>query len=293
MPGYDRYSYHARRALTQAEMMARRLRHPRVNTGHLLAGVMLARGSIGCAALTELGLTAEQAAAQLAALVEPLPSPPDTTPHDAALDIALELAADESAWLGHHYIGTEHLLLGVTRTNIGNAADLLIRLNIPPDQVRKRVRSMVTDGLEEFGMQLARRDARLSELARRVMAAAEQFADHQHDVLPGMGHLLLALYREQRSPTSYLLRASQLIESRLLRLLDDEAVIALTGFDEVLAQAVDYSDRLGSHFVGTEHLLLALVLDPAGTELLQQVGAAVDDLRARVASRLAGTGADM
>jgi ATP-dependent Clp protease ATP-binding subunit ClpC len=151
---------------------------------------------------------------------------------------------------------------------------------------------MVTDGLKEFGFQLARRDARLSELARRVMAAAEQFAAHQNDVLPGMGHLLLALYREQRSSTSYLLRASHLVEARLLRLLDDEAVIALTGFDEVLVQAVDYADRLGSHFVGTEHLLLALVLDPAGTELLEQVGAPVDDLRERVSHRLSGTDRD-
>jgi hypothetical protein len=108
-------------------------------------------------------------------------------------------------------------------------------------------------------------------------------------VLPGMGHLLLALYREQRSSTSYLLRASELVESRLLRLLDDEAVIALAGFDEVLVQAVDFADRLGSHFVGTEHLLLALALDPAGVQLLEQVGVTMDDLRGRVASRLAGT----
>lgn len=289
MPGLDRFSYHARRALTQAEMMARRFRHPRVDTGHLLAGVMLARGSIGCAALIELQLRPEQVVAQLATLVEPLDAPPDTTLYDAALDIALELAADESSWLGHHYIGTQHLLLGITRTNIGNAADLLSRLDVPPDQVRKRVRAMVIDGLTEFLFQLARRDARFSELARRALAAADQLAAAQHDVLPGMGHLLLALYRERRSATSGLLRASSLDEARLQALVQAESIGTLAGYDEVLAQAIEFADRLGSHFVGTEHLLLALVLDSAGGQLLEQVGVDVDDLRGRVASRLAGT----
>jgi ATP-dependent Clp protease ATP-binding subunit ClpA len=275
MTSYSRYSHHARRALTHASLLATRFRHPRVDTGHLLVGVLLAQGSIGHAVLIDLELNAEQASLHLQMLTMPLDEAIESPPNDAALDIALELAADESNWLGHHYTGTEHLLLGITRTNVGNASDLLRRLNVPPEQVRNRVRRALTNGVTEYNLQHARRSARLSELSRRVINAAEQYAvalDHQ---TVGLGHLLLVLLRERRSPASVILRDNRLDENALQAALDAQEADVLVSIEGVLAQSVEYARDVDSHYTGTEHLLLAVVMDTHGADLLRRFGVSV------------------
>lgn len=285
MARYNRYSHHARRALTHAGLLATRYHHPRIDTGHLLVGVMLTEGSIGCSVLTELKLNADMAAPRLATLTLPIDTPPEIISNDAALDIALELAADESSWLGHHYIGTEHLLLGITRTNVGNASDLLRLLSVQPEQVRRRVRRALSDGLTEFSLQLARRNARFSELSRRVLNAAEQIAvslDHQ---TVGIGHLLLVLVRERRSLPSMLLQRD-LDEDQLEHDLHQRHPVLLVNVEGVLNLAVEYAQSLGNHYTGTDHLLLAMTLDATGAEMLRAYGANPDALRQVVEEQL-------
>ena len=92
MPSYSRYSHHARRALTHASLLVRRFLHPRVDTGHLLVGVMLTNGSIGYQVLSELELEAEVAAEYLALLPLPLDEPPESPANDAALEAARQTA---------------------------------------------------------------------------------------------------------------------------------------------------------------------------------------------------------
>jgi ATP-dependent Clp protease ATP-binding subunit ClpA len=272
MANYSRYSHHARRALTHTGLLAARYRHPRADTAHLLIGVMLSEGSIGCAVLRELGLQAEQAIPHLETLILPLDTPPEQVTNDAALDIALELAADESNWLSHHYIGTEHLLLGITRTNLGNASDLLRLMNVSPEQVRRRVRRALKTGQTEFTLQLALRLARFTEISRRVLMSAEQLSvalDHQ---TVGIGHLLLALASEQRSEVTQLLRGS-LNLSRLRYDLEGGTPLLLTNMESVLNRAVEISERSNQHYTGTEHLILALCVDRTGMQSLQTYGA--------------------
>lgn len=279
MPSYSRYSHHARRALTHASLLVRRFLHPRVDTGHLLVGVMLTNGSIGYQVLSELELEAEVAAEYLALLTLSLDEPPESPANDAALDIALELAADESHWLGHHYIGTEHLLLGITRTNIGNASDLLHRLGVPPDQVRRRVRDAVSDGAQEYSLELARRNARLSELSRRVINAAEQMAISLDHPTVGLGHLLVVLRSEHRATTSNLLAACELDDEAVRNAVDRATGEALVSIEEVLQEAVEHAQNLGMHYTGTEHLLLGLLSHETGQKLLRDCGVDPDELR--------------
>lgn len=281
-----RYSHHARRALTHAAQLVRRCHHPRVDTGHLLVGVMLAEGSIGHRVLNVLQLNAQQAEPALAALIRPIDQTPDPPPHDAALDAALDLAADESSWLGHHYIGTEHFLLGITRTNVGNASDLLHQLHIAPEQVRRYVRAALDDGQQEFSLEVVRRSVSLSELSRRVITAAEQMAVRMDTPTVGMGHLLLVLMQERRSPTAPLLAQSGLDAARLRAGLWAGEAGLLVSIESVVRQAVEHAQSLGTHFTGTEHLLLAITIDPAGITLLDQHGANAEALRELVARQL-------
>lgn len=273
MVSYSRYSHHARRAITHAQLLVTRCRHPRADTAHLLVGILLTEGSIGYAALTDLGLQAHTASSHLESLTIPLDHPPEQVTHDAALDIALELSADESNWLGHHYVGTEHLLLGMTRTNLGNASDLLRILQVSPEQVRRRVRRALKDGQTEFTLQFARRLARFSEIARRVLIGAEQISvslDHQ---TVGIGHLILALGNEHRGETTALLRESGFQFMRLQSNLEQRDTALLISIEDVLNEALELSERYNHHYTGTEHLILALCSSPASREIMRVYGA--------------------
>src|SRR5947208_1901800 len=111
-----RYSQHARRAMTHARMLAKKHAHPFVDSTHLLIGILREDKSIGCSILLELEMDVrhtERAFRQIPreALHKAIANPPLTP----VLRDSLELAADEAHWLGQHYIGTEHMLLGMAR----------------------------------------------------------------------------------------------------------------------------------------------------------------------------------
>jgi ATP-dependent Clp protease ATP-binding subunit ClpA len=127
--------------------------------------------------------------------------------------------------------------------------------------------------------------ARLSELSRRVIVSAEQRAAALGQPV-GVGHLLLALLAEQRSPAAGMMRACGLDDSRLRAGLDARDALLLVSLEPVLARAPLQAERLGSHYTGTEHLLLALALLPAGAHALRAYSADADALAARLVASL-------
>jgi len=272
MSGDSRFSYHARRALTHAGLLVTRYRHPLADTGHLLVGVMLTEGSTGCRVLQELNLDAALAEHYLRRLYPRLERTPQNIEYTETMERALDMAADEAAWLGHHYIGTEHLLLGITRINAIDSESLLTMLDTSADLVRRRVRSAVGEGTMEMTLVVAKRKARLSELSRRVLNAAEQMAVALDHPAVGLGHLLLVLYLEQRSPTSKILRENGLNTNPLRAGLRQRDPGLMLGVEMLLVPAVEQAQSLGSHYTGTEHLLLALVGHEDGAALLKRCG---------------------
>ncbi len=122
------------------------------------------------------------------------------------------------------------------------------------------------------------RHSRLSELSRRVLNAAEQLALRLGHPGTGVGHLLLVMVQESRSPTSPLLLNCGLDEPRLHAGLAQGDAVLLMSIDPLLGQLRDLVERSGSHYSGTEHLLLALLYDPAGQAALHTYGARLDML---------------
>ncbi len=281
-----RYSHHARRALTHARMSAATFHHPRVDTGHLLLGVLRAQGSIGCQVLEALGLEAQLTAEKLSAMVLEHAAVNGPPAHDAALDLALELADDEAAWLGHHYVGTHHLLLGMTRTNLGNSSDLMRLLGVSPEKVRTRVRRALNEGMTEFNLEAVRRNPRFSELARRVINAAEGYSlalDHE---TIGVGHLLLALWHEQRGSIAPLLAHSGFNVHALRADLERHTPTVLTSVEPIFELSLESAERYSNHYTGTEHLLLAILALPGSDTLMQRYGIHVEHLRQAVQQQL-------
>ncbi|MBC6936129.1 MAG: ATP-dependent Clp protease ATP-binding subunit [Chloroflexi bacterium] len=142
----ERFTQRARRVLSLAQEEAERLQHNYIGTEHLLLGLMREEGGVAGRVLRDLGLEPRR----VEELVEQMTRASART-SPAALDLSpgtkrvLELAVDEARRMGHHYIGTEHLLLGLVRQSDGVAIDVLKRLGISPEEIRRQTRRVLQE----------------------------------------------------------------------------------------------------------------------------------------------------
>ena len=278
MARQNRYSHHSRRALQHTARLARDYGHQHQDTAHLLVGVMMSEGSLGAKILEIYDLPVPVARVYLKRLLTPqedISSPARTE----SLNMTLDIAADEAESLGSHYIGTEHLLLGITRTNLGNAIDLLKLVGITPEQLRRRLRHLISDGHAEWSLETIRANARLSELSRRILNASEQLAIKLDHPIIGIGHLLLALSNERRGITSNILKQSGLNHQNLDDGVKDKNRVIFVSLERVLEEAINQAEKHGTHYLGADHILLALTRDREGMATLERYGVSVDKVR--------------
>jgi len=142
----DRFTQRARRVLTFAQEEAERLNHNYIGTEHLLLGLMREESGVAGRVLRSLNVQP----AQVIELVERITGPGRRTPF-SKIDLTprtkrvIELAVEEARRMGHHYIGTEHLLLGLIRQGDGVAMDILRQLSISPDAIRREMAKELQD----------------------------------------------------------------------------------------------------------------------------------------------------
>jgi ATP-dependent Clp protease ATP-binding subunit ClpC len=142
----ERFTQRARRVLSLAQEEAERLQHNYIGTEHLLLGLMREDGGVAGRVLRDLGLDPRR----VEELVERLTRASART-STVQLDLSpgtkkvLELAVDEARRMGHHYIGTEHLLLGLVRQSEGVAIEVLKRLGVSPEEVRRQTRRVLQE----------------------------------------------------------------------------------------------------------------------------------------------------
>ncbi len=142
----ERFTQRARRVLSLAQEEAERLQHSYIGTEHLLLGLMREETGVAGRVLRDLGLEQRR----VEELVERMTRAYKRT-SDTQFDLSpgtkkvLELAVDEARRMGHHYIGTEHLLLGLVRQTEGVAIDVLKRLGISPEEIRRQTRRVLQE----------------------------------------------------------------------------------------------------------------------------------------------------
>ncbi|MCD6555540.1 MAG: ATP-dependent Clp protease ATP-binding subunit [Anaerolineae bacterium] len=133
----DKFTKRARRALTIAQQEAQRLHHSYIGTEHLLLGLIREEKSAASKVLRDLGVSSDRVEALIEQTVgqgrRPVFGRVSLTPRTKRV---IELAVEEARRMGHHYIGTEHLLLGLVRQGDGVAMDVLRKLGVSPDAVR-------------------------------------------------------------------------------------------------------------------------------------------------------------
>ena len=134
---FERFTERARQAVVLAQGEARSLGHGRIGTEHLLLGLLQEQGGLATRILTELGVTLEDARAEVERIVgrgEVAHS--GQIPFTPRAKRVLELSLREALSLGHDYIGTEHVLLGLVREHEGVAAQILAARDLDVREIR-------------------------------------------------------------------------------------------------------------------------------------------------------------
>src|SRR5882724_2183999 len=151
---FERYTDRARRVIVLAQEEARMLNHNYIGTEHLLLGLLGEAEGVAAKALESLGISPAAVRQQVEVIIgRGQQAPPGHIPFTPRAKKVLDLADREARALGHHYIGTEHLLLGLIREGDGVAAQVLVKLGAEMNQVRQQVIQLLHEdpGTDEIG----------------------------------------------------------------------------------------------------------------------------------------------
>ncbi|HEY3722835.1 MAG TPA: ATP-dependent Clp protease ATP-binding subunit [Acidimicrobiia bacterium] len=137
---FERFTDRARRVVVLAQEEARLLNHNYIGTEHILLGLIHEGEGVAAKALESLGISLEAVRAQVEEIIGHGGSAPSGhIPFTPRAKKVLELSLREALQLGHNYIGTEHILLGLIREGEGVAAQVLVKLGADLSRVRQQV----------------------------------------------------------------------------------------------------------------------------------------------------------
>src|SRR4030088_1193785 len=149
---FERFTERARRVVALAQEEARMLDHNYIGTEHILLGLIREGEGVAGRALESLGISLEAVRQQVEEIIgRGQQAPSGHIPFTPRAKKVLELSLRESLQLGHDYIGTEHILLGLLREGEGVAAQVLVRLGADLNRVRQQVLNLLAGGQGEAG----------------------------------------------------------------------------------------------------------------------------------------------
>ena len=310
MGPFDRFNHRAKRILALAQDEALRFNHNYIGVEHLLLGLIREGQGTAARALDSLGVDLGKARSSVEFIIGRGDS--TVTPSDITLSPrtkkVVELAIDESRKLGHSYVGTEHLLLGVVREGGSVGAGVLQSLGVTLDQVRERVIELLgkEGGDPAAGAEAGRPPSlgasviaashpisnadRLDASVRRALAHAYWEAGRANAGTVASHHLLLGLLTSGEIWTRQVLARLDLDASRLIALIDaaappregtrPECLDEQAGLGEVLARAGELAAERNSVLIRSGHVLLAIASTSGiGANVLIAAGAPASRIR--------------
>ncbi len=144
---FEKFSERARKVLTLAQEEAKHFNHSYIGTEHILLGLLREEEGVGAKVLANLGVSLTKARSAVEFIIgrgdKPASGEIGLTPRAKRV---IELAIDEARHLGHNYIGTEHLLLGLLREGGGVAADVLDSFGITLERTRAETTRVLGEG---------------------------------------------------------------------------------------------------------------------------------------------------
>jgi len=176
---FERFTDRARNVVVLAQDEARLLNHNYIGTEHILLGLIHEGEGVAAKALDLLGISLEAVRQQVEEIIgRGQQAPSGHIPFTPRAKKVLELSLREALQLGHNYIGTEHILLGLIREGKGVAAQVLVKLGGNLDRVRQQVIALEQENptTEELPPAARRRTVRT-----QASAAAEAFAHTERE----------------------------------------------------------------------------------------------------------------
>jgi ATP-dependent Clp protease ATP-binding subunit ClpC len=247
---FERFTDRARRVVVLAQEEARLLHHNYIGTEHILLGLIHEGEGVAAKALESLGISLEAVRSQVEEIIgQGGSSPSGHIPFTPRAKKVLELSLREALQLGHNYIGTEHILLGLIREGEGVAAQVLVKLGADLSRVRQQVIQLLSGyqgpagGGKEPGGQAP------GAASSSSATAAESSGAQGSLVLDQFGRNLTALAREKKldpviGRARELERVMQVLSRRTKNnpVLIGEPGVGKTAIVEGLAQKITNND---------------------------------------------------
>jgi ATP-dependent Clp protease ATP-binding subunit ClpA len=149
---FERFTDRARRVIPLAQEEARLLNHNYIGTEHILLGLIHEGEGVAAKALESLGISLEAVRVQVQEIIgQGQTAPTGHIPFTPRAKKVLELSLREALQLGHNYVGTEHILLGLLREGGGVAAQVLAGFGADHARLREQVLRLLTGGSEQAG----------------------------------------------------------------------------------------------------------------------------------------------
>src|ERR1051326_8547956 len=189
---FERFTDRARRVVVLAQEEARMLNHNYIGTEHILLGLIHEGEGVAAKALESLGISLEAVRHQVEEIIgQGGSSPSGHIPFTPRAKKVLELSLREALQLGHNYIGTEHILLGLIHEGEGVAAKALESLNISLEAVRQQVEEIIGQGQAAPTGHIP-----FTPRAKKVLELSLREALQLGHNYIGTEHILLGLIRE-------------------------------------------------------------------------------------------------
>ena len=234
---FDRFTERARKVLSLAQEEAQRFQHNYIGTEHLLLGLVREREGVAARVLESLGVELYRVRQAVEFIIgrgdRIVLGEIGLTPRAKKV---IELAVDEARRLNHHYIGTEHLLLGLVREGEGIAAGVLESLGVKLENVRTQTIQVLSGA--------AIRSAEMS-----WQADAEELAKIDREVANAQDEDDFTF-----APSPF---SDELLQNNIPRVFSVRAL-------RVLNATREEARRLQNSYIGTEHLLLGLISEEKG-----------------------------
>jgi ATP-dependent Clp protease ATP-binding subunit ClpC len=221
---FERFSDPARRVVVLAQEEARLLNHNYIGTEHILLGVIHEGEGVAARALRSLGINLDAVRQEVDEIIGRGGSPPSGhIPFTPRAKKVLELSLREALQLGHNYIGTEHILLGLLREGEGVACQVLVNLGANLPTVRARVYELLAGGATEETTAERVPIPPLSSELREVIQEARQAAEAKGASEVAPIHLFLAAAQHPDGAAGRMLRAVGVDPEELHRQVVDES----------------------------------------------------------------------